>query len=63
MKFDDYWKSLVAKNPALAVDENVMRISVANFRKSLKQAHEKGGGDESAMEKILGKLGKGPLGL
>lgn len=42
MTFDEYWQSLVAKNPQLCDDENKMRITIAAFRKSIRQAYDMG---------------------
>jgi len=42
MTFDEFWNRLVEKNPHLSNENTVMKITVASFRKSVKQAFEMG---------------------
>lgn len=42
MGFDDIWKHLLAKKPALADDEATFKCSVANLRTLLRQVYDQG---------------------
>jgi hypothetical protein len=42
MGFDDIWKQLLAKKPALADDEAVCEFKAASLRRLLRQVYDQG---------------------
>ena len=58
MTWESLWTKMVAKNPGFEDDSVVMEITVASFRKALKQAYEIGEkhGEES-QRKVTSSLG------
>lgn len=42
MSFSDYWYKLVSVNPNLKHDENKMELTVAEFRRCMKNAYKEG---------------------
>lgn len=42
MTFEQYWDQLRTRNPGLAKDDTKMTITVASFRRSMRQSYDQG---------------------
>lgn len=42
MKFEAFWQRLCEKNPELRDETGTMKINVASFKRSMRQAHDMG---------------------
>lgn len=56
MPFDEYWKRLLKKNPALADGENRLTLSVKELKRIIESSYKEGQGHAEGIHRLIGDI-------